>query len=587
MRKMLQFISLAIAVLVTVVATPSISRAVSAAPGSGIHILWVDDDDPNAAGHNLVISVSLSIPDRLGTFYVYEGVTVPSGSPTPLATLEITTSADNESFVSVTNVGAATRFSIKYVPSNASYITTNFENIRAKCASGRYSGTGFGPCIEAPPGSYSIDYGATAPIPCVPGSYQPNSGAAACIQASPGSYSSASGAVSATLCPLGTYADNAGSTLCLAAPVGRFVNNFGSVEAILCPSGYTTSGMGSSICHLIQDALTSTPTVVVASSTTANLTFSFSSSAAVAGTVTVYSSPHIVGSPSVAGSATISGSTSSVPISLTFSASDNPQFSIKFESSNSNHNTTYWENIYALCGSGTYGVNGQTPCLNAPAGTFVPDSGSSSPTDCPAGMYQPEVGKTSCVPAPAGTYVSESRATQATPCPQGTFNAAARSNSASACTPSDPGHFVSNDDKTKQIPCTIGTFQSQKGQSICSNARIGYFVNKIGATSESRCKRGFTTSATGSTTCKRAPSAPKISSQLSRTKFTTVYLSAGRNKDGLRVRISTTSKNCKVTKHPDGYKLIGISRGACKITMSIQGNKTFASVTTSRNFRVI
>jgi hypothetical protein len=162
-----------------------------------------------------------------------------------------------------------------------------------------------------------------------------------------------------------------------------------------------------------------------------------------------------------------------------------------------------------------------------------------------------------------------------------------RSNSVSACTPSDPGYFVSNDDKTKQIPCAIGTFQSQKGQSICSNARIGYFVNKIGATSESRCKRGFTTSATGSTTCKRAPSAPKISSQLSRTKFSTVYLSAGRNKDGLRVRISTTSKNCKVTKHPDGYKLIGISRGACKITMSIQGNKTFASVTTSRNFRVI
>jgi hypothetical protein len=369
--------------------------------------------------------------------------------------------------------------------------------------------------------------------------------------------------------------------------LAKFVNILGATAAIPCPSGFTTSGMAASVCHQIQDALISVPSTLFVSTTSGELTMSFSSSPAVAGTLTVYQSAHIVGSPSVAGTKNVTVGTTSVSIPLTFDTSEDPRFSIKFESSNSNHNTTYWENLQASCPVGFYSVYGQTPCTVAPAGTYVSEIASSSVTECQPGTYQPSTGKTSCLPAPAGTYVASKRATEATPCPSGTFTSQQGLTTASACTVATAGNYVADSDRTRQLPCATGTFQSKMGQSSCVSARIGYFVNKVGATTESRCKRRFTTSTIGSTSCKRSPSIPKLSTQLSRTKFSTVYLNGGRNVDGLPVKISTTTKACKVSRDPLGYKLLGISRGKCVVTISIQGNKSFASISATRTIRVL
>jgi hypothetical protein len=54
-------------------------------------------------------------------------------------------------------------------------------------------------------------------IDCLPGSYQPNSGATSCILASPGYYVPVSAAIEQSQCPVG-YTSEAGATECTLAP---------------------------------------------------------------------------------------------------------------------------------------------------------------------------------------------------------------------------------------------------------------------------------------------------------------------------------------------------------------------------------
>lgn len=371
------------------------------------------------------ISVS-SAPDTYGTFYVYEGTTVPS-SGTALATLVVNGSAQSVMFTTATNVGAATRFSVKFVSSNASYSNTNFENIRLTCSAGTYSTSGFGPCLNAPAGHYVAYQGSTEYLPCPPGTFQANEGEMLCMFAPAGAFVSGYGATAATLCPLGTFTPNTGSLFCESATVGQFVNLLGSTAPTPCPSGFTTSGLRSSVCHQSQDALESTPRGVLLSATSASLTMTFAPSPAVAGTIWVYQTPHIDGAPPAAGIATVAAGTTRVEIPLDLSLTRSSDFiSIAFESSNSNHNTTYWENIGLYCGAGSYSGTGFAPCNAAPAGTYASEEGSTQATSCAPGTYQPQTGQIGCVDAPAGTYVSDTAAVSPTQCPDGHFNANAR-----------------------------------------------------------------------------------------------------------------------------------------------------------------
>lgn len=159
MKRVVRLIVLLVTGLVGVVTASPASAA--PLPSTGVSLLWFSDPDPSVVGHRAALNISVSsAPDTYGTFYVYEGTTVPS-SGTALATLVVNGSAQSVMFTTATNVGAATRFSVKFVSSNASYSNTNFENIRLTCSAGTYSTSGFGPCLNAPAGHYVAYQGST------------------------------------------------------------------------------------------------------------------------------------------------------------------------------------------------------------------------------------------------------------------------------------------------------------------------------------------------------------------------------------------------------------------------------------------
>lgn len=555
---------------------------------SVISLRWLDDNDPTTPGHDLVLTVDVSnSPNLAGTFAVFESAVIPFNGD-ELATLVINGAGDGAQFVSLTNVGAATRFSVSFVSADpSSYADRDFLNIRPICAAGRFSETGYGPCTEAPPGTFIASDAATSPVSCPPGKYQPDAGQMFCLNAAPGRYVPGFGATTSIRCGMGTFSENAGSAFCEPAPIGYFINELGSIAAIQCEPGYTTPIIRSSICQLDQNTLVSTPTAIWNSPTGGTVEMSFSVSPLVSGTLTVYQSSHIAGSPRVAGTASIASGASTANINLNFDETTNSDsYSIKFESNNSNHNTTYWEMVSPLCGPGNYSNNGSTPCTASPAGTFITGTGNTAPTNCAPGTYQPSVRQSSCLNAPAGTYVATAGASTPTTCPSGHFSADIAATSSSVCTASTPGNFVDDNDHSRQQPCAKGTFQKNVAQSACVPAKIGFFVKTEGATKQKRCRRGYTTSSVGSTSCKLKPKEPRLPASLSRTRISTVYLKNGKTSDGLRVVLKSRSKACKVRRSAAGYKITGTKKGKCSISMTIKGNKTFASVTRTRNLRV-
>ena len=566
----------------------SVNTASATVPSDVVTVRWWDDPNPSVPGHSIYLVIAVGNTSNLvGTFYVYESVSVPL-SGTAIDSIQINNSGDNLLFTSNSNVGAATRFSVKFVSDNSSYVDTNIDNIRPQCSEGRFSESGFGPCTKAPAGSFVDTPGATVAVPCPPGRYQPDTGQMMCLQAAPGSYVSTTGATSATLCPRGTSESNAGAMSCIPARVGRIVPEEGSLAEIPCPSGYTTSGLASSVCYLSQNALTSSPTATWNSSSSGSVTMTFTNSPPVAGTVTVYQSAHIAGSPAVAGTGTITAGATSVNVSLTSANNAMSDFySIKFESNNSNHNVTYWENIHPQCGEGFFSGIGFTPCGPAPAGTYVAQPGSTEATNCEPGTYQPLTGQSSCLAAPSGTYVSSAGSTTPTNCPTGHFGLAIGAISSDVCIASAPGNFVSSNDRTRQQLCAKGTFQPLSGQASCLQAKIGYFVKVEGATQQTKCKRRYTTSSIASTSCKLSPKLPGTPRALAKARSANVYLKNYRNSDGLRVTLKASGNRCKVQKIAGGYKITGLKKGKCSISIRIKGNKTFASVNSTRQVRIV
>lgn len=568
-----------------VIASPA---SATSYPLDRVTLLWLSDDDPSIVGHQAALGISVSgLSNVDGTFYIYEGTTVPQ-SGNGIAQLAVNGAGAEKLFTTTTNVGAASRFSVKFVSNNASFSNTNFENIRLTCSAGTYSDSGFGPCTNAPAGHYVAYQGSTAYLACPPGRYQPNQGRMFCLDAPVGKYVANSGATSATLCSLGTYSANTGSTFCESAPLDYFVDSLGSTAPVPCPSGYTTSGPRSSICYQSQDSLGSVPRGVLLSSTNAILTMTFASSPAVAGTISVYQSSHIAGTPPSAGSALVTAGATRVDIPLDFNLTHATDFiSIAFESSNSNHNTTYWENIGLYCGPGSFSGTGFAPCDAAPVGTFIIEEGRTQPTSCAPGTYQPLTGQTDCIDAPAGTYVADAGAASPTQCPDGYFNANVRATSRDACSAASAGSYVDTADRTRAQMCTKGSFQPGLGQTTCIKAQRGFFVSTDGASKQNKCRRGTTTDVVGSTSCKLSPKIPKLPASLSRTRISTVYLNAGKNTDGLRVTLSSRAKTCKIQKAPSGYKMIGTKTGKCRVTLSVKGNRRFASISVTRNIRVL
>eukprot|EP00698_Gefionella_okellyi_P000116 TRINITY_DN10096_c0_g2_i2.p1 TRINITY_DN10096_c0_g2~~TRINITY_DN10096_c0_g2_i2.p1 ORF type:complete len:1421 (+),score=253.06 TRINITY_DN10096_c0_g2_i2:202-4464(+) len=160
--------------------------------------------------------------------------------------------------------------------------------------------------------------------------------------------------------------------------------------------------------------------------------------------------------------------------------------------------------------STTLGAESGSVCLACPAGTYNPDSGSSSITACTnctagtfstqsgapfqsvclpcgAGFYGPLQGQTStaaCLPCAPGSYSQYQGAVQCTLCPTGTF-AAAGGDVATVC-----------------LSCPAGSYASSTGQSVCTTCPAGTFSNATAATSSAvcqPCQAGTYSAVTGAT----------------------------------------------------------------------------------------
>ncbi len=192
---------------------------------------------------------------------------------------------------------------------------------------------------------------------------------------------------------------------------------------------------------------------------------------------------------------------------------------------------------YPLCKAGSYGVDGEEPCTEAPKGSFVANEGASSASECIAGFYTPGPGLSMCVPASPGNYVpaagakeeleceqgSYSDETQltsckaATPghyaprgsvlaaaCPAGTHNPHTNAPSAEYCETDAPGSF-SGEGAAEATLCEAGRYAPASGSETCLLADPGSYVEGKGASSETACPAGTYAGVTGSVACTETP----------------------------------------------------------------------------------
>jgi len=105
------------------------------------------------------------------------------------------------------------------------------------------------------------------------------------------------------------------------------------------------------------------------------------------------------------------------------------------------------------CPAGQYQpLPGQTSCIDADPGNFVPFPFSIEQTPCPAGQYQPDSGQTSCMNADPGNFVPNPGSTEQTPCPAGKISDTSGS---TECTPCPAGK-IPNEGQTECVTATPG-----------------------------------------------------------------------------------------------------------------------------------
>ncbi|MGO9879185.1 MAG: hypothetical protein ACLPSM_07500 [Acidimicrobiales bacterium] len=151
-----------------------------------------------------------------------------------------------------------------------------------------------------------------------------------------------------------------------------------------------------------------------------------------------------------------------------------------------------------LCSAGTYSTNGYLPCTAAPAGSYVPTTGSTSATLCPPGTYSATSGAVVCTQAPAGSYDSGTGNTSASLCAIGYYSSSPGS---SACTPAPAGSYVPTSGSSSATLCPPGTYSSTSGAVVCTQAAAGSYDSGTGNTSATPCPTGTSNTGTGNTSC--------------------------------------------------------------------------------------
>lgn len=111
------------------------------------------------------------------------------------------------------------------------------------CAAGSWHNAN--ECIQASPGYFVAEAGASSQTLCAAGSYSSSSGATACTLALPGYFVENTGLTEQTACVIGFFSDTEAATACTAAPIGSYVDATSATNALSCPTGTTTASTAS------------------------------------------------------------------------------------------------------------------------------------------------------------------------------------------------------------------------------------------------------------------------------------------------------------------------------------------------------
>ena len=116
------------------------------------------------------------------------------------------------------------------------------------CPAGQYGDVATNSCVDAAPGYYVPEPNMLEQFPCLPGTYQPNSGAIACIVASPGHFVDTMAATAQIACAPGAYQPVSAAVSCILADPGHFVDTSASAVQIACSPGTYQPAAGAINC---------------------------------------------------------------------------------------------------------------------------------------------------------------------------------------------------------------------------------------------------------------------------------------------------------------------------------------------------
>lgn len=164
------------------------------------------------------------------------------------------------------------------------------------------------------------------------------------------------------------------------------------------------------------------------------------------------------------------------------------------------------------CAAGLYSIDGLQPCIQAPAGTYIIQTGGTADAirNCLPGTYQPDPGQSECIQAPVGTEVSSFRAITADACRAGTYQPQPGQIS---CLQADFGNYVSAQGAPQQVPCEPGSYQDELGQASCKAAPAGSYQDESGQAAAKLCPIGSYQPTAGSPGCINAEPGYSVASE--------------------------------------------------------------------------
>ncbi|KAG9397061.1 Kinesin motor domain [Carpediemonas membranifera] len=358
------------------------------------------------------------------------------------------------------------------------------------CSPPYYSTGGELFCEHAQAGHFSSTiYGQN---PCMPGSYQPNTGQTACIQADPG-YFAVAGSVTQSVCHKGGYSTSSSQASCSDTLPGYYAAEDGLPHTVPtpCPSGTYQFDPRASECL---------------KANAGNIP-----NAAADGVEPCYNGEYQPNAGQASCLVTPPGTfTTSIaapnlaPVSCSTLGpgkyQDRPgQSGCRMADPGFFTDPTYADLTQQFeCPDGRYQtMPGQTACLTPVAGTYAPDK-AAMPVDCNNGKYCSAPGQVAPTVADPGFYVPSSGANDAQmSCADGRYSGAGEP----GCTMADSGYYVPDSDRSHQRPCNSGKYQPNMGQSACITASPGFYVPAMGARIiQTPCDPGYYSGA-GATRC--------------------------------------------------------------------------------------